>query len=94
MKWRAVILLLFFSIVQSSTSWAGKTTPFYVPPVMRLDLDPLQWELPYFQPWYFLAKSFEPHQMVEIKGRNFNLEITRKFPNHAIDFFSSKCRGV
>jgi hypothetical protein len=75
MKWRAVILLLFFSIVQNSTSWADKTTPFYVPPVMRLDLDPLQWELPYFQPWYFLAKSFEPHQMVEIKGRNFNLEI-------------------
>jgi hypothetical protein len=69
------VMILIFSIWGISNSWAGKTTPFYVPPVMRLDLDPLQWELPYFQPWYFLAKCFEPNQTVEIKGRNFNLEI-------------------
>ena len=69
MKYLLVGLVLFVHVLTVS----GKTVPFYVPPVLRLDLDPEEWDLPYYLPYYFDAKTYEPLQTVEIKSRHYNL---------------------
>ncbi len=70
----------------------AKEVPFYVPPVLRFNLDPVEWELPYIAPTFYHAKSFEPLQTVSFKGRMFNLEVkvfVRYFTNDEEKYLSS-----
>jgi hypothetical protein len=68
-------ILLFLAAWVMSLPLQASKVAFYVPPVVRINLDPEEWELPYIHPAYYHAKTFEPSQTIAFKGRLFNLEI-------------------
>lgn len=58
----------------ASVVW-GKKVNFDVPPVLRFELDPLAWDLPYFMPFYYDAVSYQGSKMVTFKSVEFDLEV-------------------
>ena len=67
-------IALIAVLLSTSNSWAAKEK-FYVPPILRFDLDPVEWELPYLAPYYYDAVSFRSGQPVELTSRKSKIKI-------------------